>query len=479
MPITLGIDVGTTTITGLALDASSGEVLAVETRPNDAEITRAADKARGRSEWDAEQIVTRSCQCLRSVADRIASRGADVIGLGVTGQQHGMLLIDQQLQPLTPLINWQDRRVHDVADDGRTYLDAALERLGPDAWRRTGCRLAAGYLGATLYWLIQSGRLPGEGTAVFVADYLAARLTGEPPVTDATNAAGSGLLNIERRDWDAAALEALGIPMHLLPPVAEAGDLLGKLSGPFAESPGLTPGLPVFVALGDHQASVVGSVAERQRSVLVNVGTGGQVAAYSDRFVTTEGLETRPYPRSGHLLVSAGLCGGRSYAVLEQFFRAVGRECFGATADAPLFARLTELARAASPGAGGLRCQPLFTGTRADPSRRASFRNVDGANFTPANMARSLLEGMARVFHDGFTAIRAASGGSYDRLVGAGNGLRENAVLARCVAEQFGMPLTLPRHREEAAFGAALVAGVGADVFPDMAAAGRLVRYNA
>jgi sugar (pentulose or hexulose) kinase len=478
MPITLGIDVGTTTITGLALDASSGDVLAVETRVNDAKITRAADKAQGRSEWDAEQIVTRSGECLRSVAGRIASHGSDVVGLGVTGQQHGMLLVDCQLQPLTPLINWQDRRAHDVSDDGRTYLDAALERLGPDAWRRTGCRLAAGYLGATLYWLLQTGRPPGEGTAVFLADYLAARLTGARPITDTTNAAGSGLLNIERRDWDAAALEALDIPLRLLPPVAEAGDLLGKLSGPLADSTGLAPGLPVFVALGDHQASVVGSVADRQRSVLVNVGTGGQVAAYSDRFVTVEGIETRPFPRGGHLLVSAGLCGGRSYAVLEQFVRAVGRQCFGAAADAPLFARLTELAASAAPGAAGLRCVPLFTGTRADPSRRASFGNVDGANFTPANMARSLLEGMARVFHDGFTAIRAAGGSSYDRLVGAGNGLRENAVLARCVAEQFGMPLTLPRHREEAAFGAALVAGVGAGVLPDIAAAGRLVRYD-
>lgn len=480
MPITLGIDVGTTTITGLALDADSGETLAVETRPNDAETTSPEDKARGRSEWDADRIVRRSCESLRAVADRLALRRAELAGLGVTGQQHGVLICDDRLVPQTRFINWQDRRANDAAGDGRTYLEAALGRLGDDVPQRTGCRLAAGYLGATLFWLLQNAKLPASGTAVFLADYLAARLTESRPVTDPTNAAGSGLLDVAARDWDPASLDALGIPDQLLPPVAEAGDLLGKIADGAAEATGLPPGLPVFVALGDHQASVVGSVAERQRSVLVNVGTGGQVAAYSDRFLTAAGLETRPFPRGGYLLVSAGLCGGRTYALLERFFRTVGRQCFDAPPDAPLYARLNELAASAPPGADGLRCLPLFTGTRADPSLRASWTRIDADNFTPAHLARSLLEGMARVFHDGFEAIRGAARGprdACDRLVGAGNGLRENAVLADCVARQFGLPLLLPRHREEAAFGAALLAAVGAGALPNLAAAGSLIRY--
>lgn len=478
MSISLGIDVGTTTITALALDASTGETLAVHTLSNDAEVTSADDKARGRSEWDADRIAARAGECLHAVAGCVASRGDEFVGLGITGQQHGVVLVDKQLRPLTPLINWQDQRTRDAMSDGATFLETAQRRIGDDAPERTGARLAAGYLGTTLFWLNEQGILPHESTAVFLADYLGARLTEGPPVTDPTNAAGSGLLNAAERQWDKVAIEALGLNERLLPPIAEAGDLLGVLSPSSAASTGLPQGLPVFVALGDHQASVVGSVAERERSVLVNVGTGGQVAGFTDRFRFAAGLETRPYPRGGYLLVSAGLCGGRSYALLEAFFRAVGEQMFGATADAPLYPRLNELAASVPAGADGLRCEPLFTGTRANPSLRGSWSGLSPANFTPAHLARSLLEGMASVFRQGFEQIHAATGGTYDRLIGAGNGLRENAVLSACVCDAFGLPLTLPRHREEAAFGAALIASVGAGVFPDVASAGGLIRYE-
>jgi len=268
------------------------------------------------------------------------------------------------------------------------------------------------------------------------------------------------MFDVAKRRWDAATVESLGLSMALLPEVREAGEVVGNVSRAAAASTDLVPGLPVCVPLGDNQASFLGSVKDRENSVLVNVGTGAQVAAFTDRFVHAPPLETRPFPRGGNLLVHAGLCGGRSYAVLEAFFRTVGEQVLQITTGTPLYDIMNRLAYSVPSGAGGLRCKPLFTGSRQDPTLRASWTGVSPENFTPAHMTRSLLEGIAAELADSHSLIRAAAGKTYRQLIGAGNGLRQNSVLAAMVAEAFAMPLRFPRHCEEAAVGAALTAGL-------------------
>jgi sedoheptulokinase len=278
--------------------------------------------------------------------------------------------------------------------------------------------------------------------------------------------------------WDPVLLEALGLPPALFPEVRPSGEQRGGLTAELARRTGLPSGLPVFVGIGDNQASFLGSVARRNEEVLVNVGTGSQVAAHSGRFVFDPGLETRPFPGGGYLLVCAGLSGGRSYAVLEQFFRMVGAQLFELGPNGPLYPVMNQLAAQVPPGAGGLRCEPLFSGTRAHPEWRGSWTGVGPENFTPAHLTRALLEGMARGFLGGYEAIRSHLEQPPARLVGAGNGLRENPLLADIVAQTFGLPLAVPEHREEAACGAALLAAWGAGLFPDLASAGRLLRYQ-
>jgi sugar (pentulose or hexulose) kinase len=475
----LGIDLGTTTISAVALDAAGGELLASRTVPNTAEITSPADKARGRSEWDVSAIARQACGCLRDLAGQLRGRGSELAGLGITGQQHGMVLVDPDLRPRSPLINWQDRRGDEVIPGtSETWVQRARALLGPDAPQRTGCRLATGYLGLTLFWLKQHGLLTGRSTACFLMDYLAADLTGGDPVTDPTCAASSGVFDVQRDEWDQPALDALDISPEQLPEIRQSGAPLGGLGQVAAEETGLPQGLPVFVGIGDNQASFLGSVAERDRTILVNVGTGGQVTAYSEHFVYHPELETRPFPRGGHLLVAAGLSGGSAYAALEGFFRAVGVEVLGATADEPLYPVMNRLAAGAPAGAGGVRCEPFFAGTRERPRLRAAWTGVSAENFTPANVTRALLEGMARTFASGQELIGSALGRRGSALVGAGNGVRANPLLARLIGEGLGLPLRVPLHREEAACGAARLAAVGAGVFPDLAAACATLRYE-
>ena len=493
MPITIGIDIGTTTITALALDvaalpprraggatsdAERGEVVASVTLANDANATSPSDKTKGRSEWDARCMVEKAFDAVREAVSKLGAKRSDVAGIGLTGQQHGVVIVDERLQPITPFINWQDRRGLDLAGGGQTYVARAAQRAGSGAPRRTGCALATGFMGITLFWMKETGALPPKGKACFVTDCLGAALTGEAPLTDPTMGASSGLFHLSERRWDPDLLRGLGLPPALFPEVREAGDRFGALTPEAARLTGLAVGVPVFVGLGDNQASFLGSVAALDDTVQVNVGTGGQVGRYTDRIHEAPPLETRPFPRGGYLLVEAGLCGGRSYATLRRFFQQVVAQVLTASGEQDLYTAMNALAKAAPRGAGGLRCEPFFTGTRAEPGRRASWTNISDENFTPANMTRALLEGMAHAFHEGYRLIQTATKRPCARLVGTGNGVRENPVLAGIISEEFGLPLAVPAHREEAAYGAALTAALGAGIFPDLAAAGQVIRYQ-
>lgn len=184
MPLTLGLDLGTTTITALALDVSSGEIIARNTVPNDAEVTSQADKARGRSEWDATRIASASLRVLRSLSDSLAGRVADVAGLGLTGQQHGVVLVDDRSIPVGPFINWQDRRIEEInPDSGATWLTEIRSRVGKESQHRVGCKISPGYMGATLYWLKANGLLASHSKAYFLVDFVAMLLTRSGPIT--------------------------------------------------------------------------------------------------------------------------------------------------------------------------------------------------------------------------------------------------------------------------------------------------------
>lgn len=477
MALVLSLDLGTTTITALALDVERGEIVARETAGNSARI--AADSSLpGRSEWDADKIAVESLAVLKRLTASLGKRTHELAGIGLTGQQHGVALINRELKPQGPFINWQDRRTEEIdPQSGQSWLALARARAGHEARRTTGCTLAAGYMGATLFWMQKQGHTLRERTACFLVDFMAARLTGESVATDATSAASSGLFDVRSGAWYEPLIKELALPTELFPTVREAGGPLGQLTQRAAELTGLPAGLPVCVGMGDNQASVYGSVADLEASVLVNVGTGGQVAAFSNRFLYGDQLETRPFP-GGFLLVNAGLCGGRTYALLEKFFRQAWELNGEATPPDSLFEAMNRLAAGVPPGADRLRCNPLFTGTRSQPELRGSFEGISVDNFTPAHITRALLEGMARVFASGAREIEAVEGKTRRQLIGAGNGLRENPVLADCVAREFALPLAVPCHREEAAFGAALLAAVGLGAIADRQTAARLIRYQ-
>ena len=467
----LGVDVGTTTITALVLDLENGAIVARATSANDTEITSEADRRLGRSEWDPNRILDRVREAIRLV---VVDAGPGVEAIGVTGQMHGMLAVDEAGEPVGPFVGRQDQRGTEPLEDGSSAVERLAAASGSDV-----CLARTGYLGSTLTWLAVNGALPGSSfTASFLPDFVVAAMTATAVVTDRTNAAGSGLYDVVRDRWDEDTVAAGTLATTFLPSLSPSGSVAGSLTAKWAKETGLREGTPVMVSCGDNQASFAGSVANYGETALVNVGTGGQVSVHAAEAMRAPGIEARPFMDGHYLLVGAGLVGGRTFAWLRDFVAGVGRDVFDvATESDAIYDALTLLAGKVDAGADGLTFEPLLTGTRDAPDRRGVMGGIGTTNFTPGHLSRALLEGVAEQFRQLYEAAVDAGAERRTWLVGAGNGIRRNPVLRGALESAFGLSMQVPRHTEEAAYGAALLACVGIGERKSLADASSLIEY--
>jgi sugar (pentulose or hexulose) kinase len=472
MSLSLALDLGTTSIAAVAVDAE-GRLVAHVQLPNDAAI---AGLPLGHAEQNPLRIREVALEILQQLAVALPGRPHC---LGLTGQMHGGLMVDGNRRPRTRLITWQDRRANlPEPDNPGTYLDQILQRCSPAALYSAGCRPAAGFLGATLYVLGRQGLLnAGAGDkAACVADWIGAELTGQPIATDPGNAESLGVFDLEHRNWSDDLLAACGLSRTLMPVVCESGDVLGGLSPAIAAATGLPAGLPVCNAIGDNQAAVLGSVPAGAPAIQINVGTGGQINWPVSEFTRLEGMETRYLPIGRLMLVGPGLSGGDAYAWVNRT-AAKWLAAFGVekTSD-EIYACMNDLAEDLADEEDTLISEPLFRGTRWKPAARGEFRNVTYENFSLGHVARAVLRGIAQGMYSFYEAAGGARPEQLPRIVGSGNGLRNNPLLVREISRQFARPVWFPAHTQEAAYGAALLAGAQTGLWSDLEAAGRNIR---
>lgn len=427
---TIGIDIGTTTISGVVLD-DTGTLLESRTVANEGQLP-------GSAPWERVQDPRRIWEIVQQLLDHLLRHWPDVAGIGVTGQQHGILYLDAAGEPVSPLYTWQDQRAGLERADGESYAAYIT--------RKTGYEVAPGYGLATHFYNVCHGLVPaGAKTLCTIPDYIAARLCGGTiPRMDTSHAASLGLFDEAAGAFSQEALEALGLSPDMLPAVGGPG-ILGK-----------TPaGCPVSLAIGDNQSSFIGATGGRNRGVLVNMGTGGQISIYVPEHVRREGLETRPFPLGGYLLVGASLCGGRAYALLEQFFRQTVKMVTGE--ETSCYGAMERLLEQRGPVEDVPRFQTTFAGTRQDPAQLGAITGISTDNFTPLHWLWGMMHGMAEELYAMYCGGEACGEAPVpEALFGAGNGLRKNRFLREVVEKQFGCPMSLSPYEEEAACGAAL-----------------------
>jgi len=428
----LGLDIGTTTVS--AVVAEGQQVLSSVTLKNGSFLPT-------EHPWEKIQDPAYIRATALEAVQTLLEQHPDTARIGITGQMHGIVYLDHCGKPVSPLYIWQDGR-GDLPYDGAQTYAAYLSSL-------TGYALATGYGMVTHFYNLKNGLVP-QNASVFctIHDYIAMWLSGRTtPVTEAGDAASFGIFDVESRRFDTAAMEKAGIDPAMLPVLA-TNPCIGYYGGK----------LPVYTAIGDNQASFLGATGGDLGTMLVNVGTGSQFSVYTEHYMTCPGLETRPFPGSGYLLVGASLCGGRAYALLESFLRDTVKAMTGAAPESCYDAMNTLLGSMEKPTDLPV-VTPLFQGTRQDPSLRGSITGLSTENFTPGHLIWAMLEGMAGELHDMYLRYRQ-SGGQEVRLIGSGNGLRKNSHLQNCFAGLFGQPVTLSECSEEAATGAAIFAAM-------------------
>jgi len=436
MSIVLSLDIGTSKIAAVAFDCETRQLVEVVTAVNSATVSGLAP---GRHEQDAAPIYDICLQLLRQLIGCGAFPAAAVRTIAISGQMHGVLLVDRELRPLTNLITWCDQRASELT-----------ARINRGSWPtdRTGCFLHPGYGGATLAVWADQNAIPAGSTALTIADFVAAKLSGVI-ATDASHAASWGIMDIRKACWDREIIDRLGIPLAILPEIKPGLSELGKLRVDL----GLASTVTVRLPLGDNQASFIGTCGLANDAMLLNLGTGGQISLPCPNFNFRPELETRPLPFGGYLLVGASLCGGRSYAHLKDFFKHTIQSFTGQTmADEALYAAMNRLAE--SIGAE-LTVDTRFAGTRMHPDARGEVSGIGINNFTPAALARGFVRGMVREL-TGMVDRNTAE--KFKEVLISGNAIRKNPLAQQFITEELGLPCVPADHREEAATGAALAA---------------------
>ena len=435
----LGIDIGTTKVSAVVAfrDAADPAIAA-------ADHHAALSRPDGFFEQDFERIDA----AVRDVLARLPHAALrNVSSIGISTQMHSILL-GRRHGVISACVTWQDRRAEDLL---------------PELRRASGRPLQAGYGAVTLAWYARRGELDGWEWAATPGDELARRLVGADRVSiqDATLAAAWGVYDPARNAWDDAALTALGIPDRLLPSIGPSGTCVGHTRGGFG---GLPDGIPVYLPIGDNQASVLGSGGDPDTDLFVTVGTGSQLSAVlsaeaAARPPATPGLDLRPFPGGRILVAVAPLSGGRAWSLFAEAVAGLFAAFGAPPPDGNLLDRLSDLAERAAPDAGGLRIAPDFFGSRLRPGSFGEITGITPSNFTLPNIAWALALG---IVDNLFVPMPATLLRARRHLVGSGNGLVKCAALRRALQARCDLPLVLPRVREEAATGAALFAASSA-----------------
>ena len=441
----IGIDIGTTTISIVLVDHPDLTVIQSLTLPGDTFLPTARP-------WERLQDVLSILKKALPALEGLLEGHGDIAAIGLTGQMHGIVYLDRDGRPVSPLYTWQDGRGNLPCHRSGKSVCAALNES-------FGVKAATGYGLITHLYNMEQGLVPPAAVSLCtIADYLGIALTGRTsPLLHISQAASLGLYDCNMNCFNQNIVSSLGIPAAFLPPVTSRPDMLGTFRG-----------IPVFVSIGDNQASFLGSVRENGRSafhgrgashrdsVLVNIGTGSQISVLSDTCFESSGIEARPFTADSYLLVGAALCGGAAYAALERFFREYAVAAGGK--DQPQYDIMQEFLTEPHDPAQNWLVRTAFLGTRENPEDTGSITGIRLDNFRPAALIRGVLNGMAQELYDLYRIIQQGVGISCTRLIASGNGVRKNSALQDILQERFGMKPEIEQHEEEAAFGAALFA---------------------
>ncbi|MBM4112785.1 MAG: xylulokinase [Phycisphaerae bacterium] len=452
----LGIDVGTSSTKCVLID-DEGRQVGVAENPYSFDTPNP-----GWVEQDPQSWWLAAIASIRQVLERSSADPSRVAGIGLTGQMHGLVLLDDAGLVLRPCILWNDQRSAPQCE--RLEGDLGRDRI----LSLTGNRLLPGFTAPKIAWVREHEPELWSRTRriLLPKDYLRYRLSGAFR-TESSDASGMLLFDCEKRRWSAEMLGALGVTAEQLPECREGTDASVRLSSEAAALTGLPEGTPIAGGGGDQAAQAIGTGTVGEGTVSVTLGTSGVVFAASRSFRSTRDGSLHAFchavPDRWHLMgVMLSAAGSLSWFA-ESLALDAKRTALETHAD--LYEILCAEAASVPEGCDGVTFLPYLSGERTphpDPHARGVFAGLSTRHRRP-HLVRAVLEGVTFGLVDNLDLVRSA-GVQVAEVRLTGGGARSPFWRQLC-ADAFGVPVLTVNAAAGAAFGAALIAGAATAVF--------------
>lgn len=453
MPYFMGIDISTTSAKAVIID-EMGKVLSIGSTPQPISQPKPLWSEQNPADW-WDGVVN----SIREALSEASLSGGDIAGIGLTGQMHGLVMLDGEGLVLRPSILWNDQRT-------QAQCDYMTEKIGFERLiELTGNRALTGFTAPKILWVRNNEPDVYARCAhiLLPKDYIRYKLTGDY-ATDLAGAAGTSLLNVAQRDWSQEVIDALDIPRAWLPEVHEGTEVTGVISAETADLTGLSAGTPVFGGGGDQAAGAVGMGCVSPDKIGVTVGTSGVVFAP---------LSSYAYEPEGRLHAFCHAVPGQWHFMGVMLSAAGSLQWYRDTlAPDVSFDDLLAETKDVPPGSDGLLFLPYLSGERTphpDPLARGAFVGLT-TRHTRGHMTRAVLEGVAFGLKDTFTLIDNVGLPEKFEVRISGGGAK-SPIWQQIIADVFGATLVNVNTPEAGAFGAAVLASVGTGTYGDVATA--------
>lgn len=453
MGLLLGLDIGTSTVKALLLDSDRGVLGSVT-----ADYPLYAPHP-GWSEQEPEDMWQAAVKAIRLILEKFEVDPASIAGIGLSGQMHSSVFLDENYQVIRRAILWNDTRTSAQC----RYIE---ETVDPDVLMSEVCNpVLEGFTLPKVLWLRDNEpeNFQRLRHLVLPKDYVRFRLTGQLHM-ELSDAAGMLMMNVREKVWSKPVLEALDLSPDILPPLVGSSEIVGTVTTEAAELTGLKAGIPVVGGGADNACGAVGSGVVRAGRGMVSLGSSGVVLAHLERpKLVTEGtvhMFNSCVPNEFYMM-GVMLAAGLSLSWLRN---QMGREEYS-------YDRMTEMASEVKPGSRGLVFLPYLTGERTphgDANARGCFVGLSSTHGKP-EMIRAVMEGVAFGLRDSVELLRSA-GWNGTSLRALGGGAR-SPLWKEIIASVTGLVLEEINIDEGPALGAAILAGVGAGIYGDVAEA--------
>ncbi|NCP85811.1 MAG: xylulokinase [Anaerolineae bacterium CG_4_9_14_3_um_filter_57_17] len=449
----LGLDISTTASKALLMD-ETGSVVSVAAQPHSLQTPHPLWSEQDPAEWwDAVAA------SIRAALAQAAIRGEEIAAVGLTGQMHGLVLLDEAGQVLRPAILWNDGR-------SQSQCDEIHRRLGREAFIQISGNVAlTGFTAPKILWVAQNEpEIYARARHILLPkDTIRYRLTGDFAM-DKADGSGTALFDLKTRAWSEKILAALEIPRAWMPPTFEGTTFTGTISAEAAKITGLKAGTPVAAGGGDQAAGAVGMGVVEPGIIGLTVGTSGVV------FATTPSALIEP---QGRLHAFCHAAPGLWHLMGVMLSAAGSLQWYRDTLAPGIgFDDLLKEAESVPAGSEGLQFLPYLSGERTphpDPLARGAFIGLT-LRHGRGHLTRAVLEGVAFGLKDSFGLMEQAGLGEIRQVRASGGGTK-SALWRQILASVLGAELATVNTAEAGAYGAALLAAVGAGAWPNVVSA--------